>query len=160
MKEDDQQLFLKVKQGKLEAYEVLFKKYFKELYRFAFNFIRDATVAEEMAQEVFLYIWEKREKIEVQTTVKTYLYSAVKNKCLNYIKLELPKHQATSDVTETVLFVNEKDNNEYENERLKKYIAQAIDALPTKCKQIFAEWGFANLNVKGDNTMPTSKGNI
>ena len=74
--------------------EILFKKYYQELYRFAYNYLRDQVPAEEMAQEVFLYIWEKREQIEIKTTLKTYLYSAVKNKCLNYIKYEI--HRITS----------------------------------------------------------------
>lgn len=135
---DDNELFGKVKNGDLGAYELLFKKYYKELYRFAFNFIRDMTVAEEMAQEVFLYIWEKRKKIEIQTTLKTYLYSAIKNKCLNYIKLELPKQQAMSDVGDVMLAVTtEKRLEDAENERLKNSIKQAIDQLPTKCRQIF-----------------------
>ena len=135
---DDNQLFAKVKSGDLGAYEVLFNKYYKELYRFAFNFIRDMTISEEMSQEVFLYIWEKRGKIEIQTTLKTYLYSAIKNKCLNYIKLELPKQQAMSDVEDVMLAVsNQKGLDDTENERLKKSIKMAIDQLPTKCRQIF-----------------------
>lgn len=90
-----------------------------------------------MAQEVFLYIWEKRGNIEIQTTLKTYLYSAVKNKCLNYIKLELPKQQSMADISEVLLSVNTPKQDEGENEKLKKYIQSAIDALPKKCRRIF-----------------------
>lgn len=134
---DDLQQFAQVKRGDLAAYEVLFKKYFKELYRFAYTYIRDSTISEEMAQEVFLYVWEKRDKIEIQTTLKTYLYSAVKNKCLNYIKLELPKHRATGDVSEVMLSVSTEIKDEKENEYIKKNIKKAVDQLPTKCRQIF-----------------------
>jgi len=135
--ENDLLLFEKVKSNHLTAYEKIFKKYIKELYRFAFSYVRDAQIAEEMAQEVFLYVWEKRGQIEIQTTLKTYLYSAVKNKCLNYIKLELPRQQSMGDISEVMLSVSAGKKDEGENEQLKKYIKGAIDALPKKCRQIF-----------------------
>ena len=135
--ENDLLLFDEVKKGDLPSYEIIFKRYYKELHRFAFTYVRDPSIAEEMAQEVFLYMWEKRKKIEIQTTLKTYLYSAVKNKCLNYIKLELPKQQSMADISEVMLSVHSKLKDEGENEQLKKYIQSAIDALPKKCRQIF-----------------------
>ena len=135
--DSDLQLFSQVKNGDLSSYEVIFKKYYKELHRFAFTYVRDGAVAEEMAQEVFLYIWEKRNKIEIQTTLKTYLYSAVKNKSLNYIKLELPKQQSMADISEVMLSVSQSKIDEGENEQIKRYIQKAIDALPKKCRRIF-----------------------
>ncbi|MEQ9467529.1 MAG: RNA polymerase sigma-70 factor [Ekhidna sp.] len=135
--DNDLLLFQQVKSNDFSAYEVIFKRYYKELYRFAFTYVRDATIAEEMAQEVFLYMWEKRDNIEIQTTLKTYLYSAVKNKCLNYIKLELPRQQSMADVSEVMLSVSMPRKDEGENERLKQYIQSAIDALPKKCRKIF-----------------------
>ncbi len=135
--DNDLLLFQQVKNGAFSAYEIIFKRYYKELYRFAFTYVRDATIAEEMAQEVFLYIWEKRHNIEIQTKLKTYLYSAVKNKCLNYIKLELPKQQSMVDVSGVLLSVDISKRDEGENERLKKKIQTAIDELPGKCRKIF-----------------------
>jgi len=135
--EDDLLLFEQVKKNDLSAYETIFKKYFKALYRFAFLYVKDAQIAEEISQEVFLYVWEKRRRIQIQTTLKTYLYSAVKNKCLNYIKLELPRQQSMSDISEAMLSVSGGNKDEGESEQLKKYINSAIDSLPEKCRQIF-----------------------
>ncbi len=138
MDEDqDLTLFGQVKTGDFSSYEIVFKKYYKELYRFAFTYVRNGTIAEEMTQEIFLYIWEKRQKIKIHTTLKTYLYSAIKNKCLNYIKLELPKQQSMTDVSEVMLSVSGERFDEGENERLKQYIQTAVDALPKKCRKIF-----------------------
>ncbi|GAB4247150.1 MAG: RNA polymerase sigma-70 factor [Ekhidna sp.] len=134
---NDLLLFDQVKRGDLSSYEVIFKRYYKELHRFAFSYVRESSIAEEMVQEVYLYIWEKRAQIEIQTTLKTYLYSAVKNKCLNYIKLELPKQQSMGDLSEVMLSVSEGRKDEGENEQLKRYIKNAVDALPTKCRTIF-----------------------
>ncbi len=130
-------LFEKVKSDDLLSYEIIFKKYIKELHRYASSYVRDSQIAEEMVQEIFLYLWERRSQIDIQTTLKTYLYSAVKNKCLNYIKLELPKQQSMGDISEVMLGVNPKEEDEGENDLLKKYIQRAIDALPKKCRRIF-----------------------
>ena len=134
--EQDLALFDEVKKDNLSAYETLFKKYYKELYRFAFNYLRDAAPSEEMAQEVFLYVWEKREQIEIKTTLKTYLYSAIKNKCLNYIKYEVPRKNELEE-THLALMVTHQPEKSGDPEVMRKYISEAIDQLPTKCRQIF-----------------------
>ncbi len=135
-KEQDLELFERVKQDDQGAYEILFRKYFRELYRFAYNYLRDQVPSEEMAQEVFLYIWEKREQIEIKTTLKTYLYSAIKNKCLNYIKYEIPRNQELEE-THVALMITSQPEREEDSDKLKRHISAAIDQLPTKCKQIF-----------------------
>lgn len=137
MSKEDLLCFSKVKKGDFVAYEFIFNKYFKDLYRFGYSYLRDETQAEEIAQEVFLYLWDKREKIEIQTTLKTYLFSAVKNKCMNYIKIELPRQKNMSDVEQAKMFVSYDKDTTDNSELLKKQIKQAIDELPTKCKQVF-----------------------
>jgi RNA polymerase sigma-70 factor (ECF subfamily) len=134
--EEDLQLFQRIKQDDLEAYEIVFKRYYQELYRFAYTYLRDQVPSEEMAQEVFLYMWEKREQIEIKTTLKTYMYSAIKNKCLNYIKYEVPRKNELED-SHLALMVTEQPDQGVDTDRLKKYLEAAIDELPTKCRQIF-----------------------
>jgi len=134
--EQDLEFFQLVKSNDLQAYETIFKKYYQELYRFAYNYLRDQVPAEEMAQEVFLYIWEKRKQIEIKTTLKTYLYSAVKNKCLNYIKYEVPRKHELEE-SHLALMTTSQPEKEEDSEKMKRHITAAIDELPTKCRQIF-----------------------
>jgi len=134
--EQDLEFFQLVKSNDLQAYETIFKKYYQELYRFAYNYLRDQVPAEEMAQEVFLYIWEKREQIEIKTTLKTYLYSAVKNKCLNYIKYEVPRKHELEESHLALMTVSQPEKEE-DAEKMKRHITAAIDELPTKCRQVF-----------------------
>jgi RNA polymerase sigma-70 factor (ECF subfamily) len=134
--EEDLLLFDRIKQDDLTAYEIIFRRYYQELYRFAYTYLRDQVPSEEMAQEVFLYLWEKRGQIEIKTTLKTYMYSAIKNKCLNYIKYEVPRKNQLEE-SHLALMVTEQPDQEVDSGRLKKYIQAAIDELPTKCRQIF-----------------------
>ena len=134
--EEDLSLFDRIKQNDRGAFEVLFRRYYQELYRFAYNYLRDQAPSEEMAQEVFLYMWEKRNQIEIKTTLKTYMYSAVKNKCLNYIKYEVPRKNELEE-SHLALMVTEQPDREEDSARMKSYIEAAINELPTKCRQIF-----------------------
>lgn len=134
--DSDLALFDQVKQDDFKAYETIFRKYYQELYRFAYNYLRDQVPSEEMAQEVFLYIWEKREQIEIKTTLKTYLYSAIKNKCLNYIKYEIPRKHELEESHLSLLITTQPEKEE-DSEKIKKYIQEAIDQLPNKCRHIF-----------------------
>jgi len=134
--EQDLELFERIKRDDLKAYEAIFRQYYQQLYRFAYNYLRDQVPSEEMAQEVFLYIWEKRSQIEIKTTLKTYLYSAIKNKCLNYIKYEVPRKNELEESHLAMMMVNQPEREE-DSERMRRHIDAAVNELPTKCRQIF-----------------------
>ncbi len=134
--EQDLALFEEVKKDDLKAYETLFNRYYKELYRFAYNYLREQAPAEEMAQEVFLYLWEKRSQIDIKTTLKTYLYSAIKNKCLNFIKYEKPRRHELEE-NHLAMMITHQPEKSGDPELMKKHIEDAINQLPTKCRQIF-----------------------
>lgn len=134
--QDDHELFLNVKKDDLKAYEILFRKFYSQLYRYAYSLVRDESVAEEITQEIFLYLWEKRKQIELRAALKSYLFSSVRNKAINYIKIELPRLQATVDVSELQGF-NDPMMEVNEEARMKRKIQYAIDQLPQKCKNIF-----------------------
>lgn len=120
-----------------KAFEHLFKTYYTELCRFALRYVREEIASEEIVQEVFINIWERRSELNINSSIKAYLYKAIRNRSFNYIKLQLPKEQKKTDVD--VLSTFEADNKEEEllREDLKEYVNEAIDGLPRKCKAIF-----------------------
>ena len=68
-----------------------FDQYFHALVGFANKFVHDLNASEDLVQEVFVILWEKQDEYENETTLKVYLYRAVRNKCLNYIKKQQVK---------------------------------------------------------------------
>lgn len=136
MEQDDHGLWLGVKQDDLYAYELLFRRYYPVLHRYAFSLVRNDIVAEEIAQDIFLYLWEKRKQIDLRASLKAYLFSSVRNKSINYIKIELPRLQATVDVSEMV-GLSDPVMEINDEARLKAKIQYAIDQLPQKCRDIF-----------------------
>ncbi|MBL7966095.1 MAG: RNA polymerase sigma-70 factor [Prolixibacteraceae bacterium] len=133
---DDKELYLKLKEGNELAFQILFKKYYSAMCHFARQFLNDSEMAEETVQDMFVKIWEKRESLNIETSVKHYFFRSVRNHCLNQLQHEKIKKQYASKVLETA-------NHEISPEQyfievdLIKRIEASIDALPPKRKEIF-----------------------
>jgi RNA polymerase sigma-70 factor, ECF subfamily len=129
-------LFKEIKEGKLSAYDKLFLTYYQALCRFSLGFVKDENAAEDLVQDLFVHLWHNRTDIDINTSVKAFLYTSVRNRSLNYIK-----SQAARKRHETVHFenvYNETDEEPEDNmpEKL-VLIERAINDLPEKCRQIF-----------------------
>ena len=133
---EDQKLFELVKKDHLPSFEKIFRAYYEMLTNYALGMVRDRTIAEEITQELFMYVWEKRSKIQISSSLKAYLFSSVRNKSINYLKNELPRLQSTEDISSlSDQFSSEMTTDD--SERLKWKIQLAIDDLPRKCRDIF-----------------------
>ncbi len=103
---------------------------------FARQFLNDSELAEETVQDMFVKIWEKRESLNIETSVKHYFFRSVRNHCLNQIQHEKIKKQYAKVVLESA-------NHEISPEQyfievdLVKRIEASIEALPPKRKEIF-----------------------
>lgn len=137
MTDSNTELFNKVKLGDEKAFESLFKFYYQRLCNYACSMVGDVAEAEEVVQQVFINIWDKRDNIFIDTSFQSYVYRAVNNTCLNKIKqkkvhglhhenlkLELP--QSIESTSEAVL-----------SEELRAAINDAVDLLPEQCRLVF-----------------------
>ncbi len=99
--------------------------------------LNDHTTAEEMVQQVFFKILERKEPITIHTSVKAYLYKSVNNECLNYIK-----HQKVRKGFETHSNRDTKEQNTgpvagLQLKELEQQLKKAINELPEQCRTIF-----------------------
>ena len=76
----DNKIIELIKQGDITAFNTLFKSVYLQLY------IPDPEDAKDILQNVFLRFWEKRENIDIHTSLNAYLYRAIQNECLNYLR--------------------------------------------------------------------------
>src|SRR5690606_16169133 len=72
---------------------MIFRTHYVPLCNYAFTFVADRDMAEEIVQGTFLYLWEKREAMEIHSSLKSYLYTSVRNRCLNEIKRRKVRQQ-------------------------------------------------------------------
>lgn len=133
---DDKELYLKLREGDERAFQTLFKKYYSAMCHFARQFLNDSELAEETVQDMFVKIWEKRASLNIETSVKHYLFRSVRNQCLNQIQHEKIKKQYASMVLESAH--QDIDPEHYYIEvGLVQRIEKSIDSLPPKRQEIF-----------------------
>jgi RNA polymerase sigma-70 factor (family 1) len=132
----DEVLFNQVKNSDAKAFEQLFKNYYALLSHFASSYLNDLDESEEIVQDIFVKIWEKREEITIVTSFKSYLYQAVKNKCLNYIRNKKTQHSHLT-IIDKPEYENPQTIGEINASELNEKLFEALEELPPKCKQIF-----------------------
>jgi RNA polymerase sigma-70 factor, ECF subfamily len=114
-------------------FEELFRGLFKPLCGFAIKFTGDLDSAKNLVHEVFIQVWEKFDTLPVDINYKSYLYTSVRNRCLNHIR-DKKKFLTIENVVESQLV---EINTNLETSELELRIESAIASLPEKCRQIF-----------------------
>lgn len=79
------------RKGDVEAFRMIYEAHSKSLYRFAFSYLKDSFEAEEIIQDVFLKVWEKREEVDNEKSFTSYLYRITVNKIFNELKHRVVK---------------------------------------------------------------------
>jgi len=141
-----------------------FKAFFYDLFPvmvlFAKKYIPDEDDATDIVQESFLTLWEKKEEIKNEEGVRYYLYTLVRNKCLNFIKHQKAKDNYVFHEKEEVDFFEAT----YMEQEVFLMLREFIDALPSQTKNIMnlSLQGLSNKDIadrlnKSENTIKTLK---
>ena len=85
---NEPEIIAKIKSGDRRAYESLFLEQYKAMVWYAKKYVMETEVARDIVQDVFIYIWEKRQKLHIDKSISSYLFRAVKNAAINYLKRE------------------------------------------------------------------------
>lgn len=133
----EQQVFTALKEGHESAFEMLFKTYYQSLCKYAYSFLNDKDEAEEVVQAAFITVWDKRKAIEIQTSIKSYLYRMVRNSCLNVIKHEKVKKQHATYEMAGGEPSHESVSQSIISAELEQKIYEALKALPEQCRLVF-----------------------
>lgn len=135
-------------QGDREAFGEVFKTYYERLCNYANSFLNNMDEAEEMVQGTFLTLWEKRENIEIHSSVKSYLYQAVHNQSLNRIKHLKVRQMYSGHVLNTVSETVDSGNEKVIGDELEIKINEAVSALPDQCRRVFQLSRYENLTYE------------
>lgn len=136
MHPEEELIWTKICQRDLSAFEAFYKENYKMLYISCYRYVGHAELAQEIVNDAFLKIWESSGQINLQSSLKSYLYRTVVNMSLNAIKKEATakknlKSLASFSDTTTVA------DPDLEVEELKLQLYKAIDRLPPQCKKVF-----------------------
>lgn len=118
-----------------KVFESIFKAHYEHLVHFALKYVLEDDLAEEVVQDVFSNLWIKADSIVIRTSLKSYLFGAVRNACLNYLKHQKVRlayataQQSASSPSSEADFL--------ELDELKEKIDLAMAKIPEKCRVIF-----------------------
>ncbi len=123
--------------GNPQEFEQLFKQYYKELCRHSLRFVKQEEVAEELVQDVFIKVWQKKQQHNGPESIKAYLYTAVRNSSMNYLKSQFAR-QKFEDHKSTQNYLQTESTEEKLNYlELSLLVDEAVERLPRQCRTIF-----------------------
>ena len=132
--------------GDLKAYGVLFRRYYPILCAYATKFV-ELKDAEEIVQDVMLWLWENRETQTFETSLSQYLFKTVYHRAIN----QIVRHQSQLRA-DTLFYENMQemlqDTDFYQLEELQRRIREAVDALPPAYREAFVMHRFDNKSYK------------
>jgi RNA polymerase sigma-70 factor (family 1) len=138
-------LFSRVQEGEEDSFEILFNHYYPRLCAYAMIFVKFPDVAEEIVQETFITIWERRLFIFVKTSFKAYIYRSVHNNCINYLNNKKYLDRNHASVRSEILKQTELNIKNLDTEIIDKIVsdefnaefARALESLPQQCREVF-----------------------
>lgn len=135
----DEELVKKVKDGDIDAFEDIIKKYEKKIFSLIYNMLRNENEIEDIAQEVFIKVYKNLDKFHGDSSLYTWIYKIATNLCLDQIKKRKDiiymdeKLRVNDDEVEIQIPSDEKTQDElYEQKELKQKLEKCIEKLPEK----------------------------
>lgn len=131
-----------------QAFEQLFKAHYRGLHAYAHTILRDEDLAEEMVQGMFLKFWEKRELLNIQSSIKAYLYRSVYNDSMNYLKHQKIQTKYQDFTMHSMNTSHEPASAKLELSQLEMKLKEALNELPEHCRTIFQMSRFEELKYR------------
>ncbi|MGN7821268.1 RNA polymerase sigma-70 factor [Chitinophaga sp. 22536] len=132
----DLELISLLKRGEVAAFDLLYSRHWSGMYQAAFYLLRDQNACMDIVQDIFAWLWEKREELEIQA-VPSYLRSAVRFKVANYIRSGKIRDEFYTTLAGLSLPETPGPQDFLELNDLKVIITQVVNSLPEKCREIF-----------------------
>ncbi len=140
-KDDDIRIIEEIKKGNDKAFSELFDAYYNVLCFFSNKYVSDLDLSRSVVQQFFVDLWINREKISINQSVKSYLFTSVRNASIDYLRKNKERPEKVQEIAK--LQVPFRDL--VEEAELKERISMAINDLPHKCREIFITCRFDGL---------------
>jgi RNA polymerase sigma-70 factor (family 1) len=144
--ENEAQLVKSLSKGNLLAFNTLFREYSGRLYRFAYGYLKSEAESEELVQEVFTKIWEKRSELKKELSFKSYLFTIA----FNIIRKHFRTRKYISEYFKSRIWddLDTETSQKITYDSLYQYITELVNQLPERRKEIFIKSRFEGLNIK------------
>ena len=148
IKNIDHKVVTGLRNGDAIAFDILFNKYSQRLYSFSYKCLKSEEEAEEVVQEVFLYIWEKKDGLKSEYSFNSYIFTIA----YNIIKKHFNKKAKENAFKDEIIYLSLEERNNLDQIIDYKYllnrVEKVIDSLPERRREIFIKRKYEGLSIK------------
>jgi RNA polymerase sigma-70 factor (family 1) len=144
--QEESQLVVSLSKGNLLAFNTLYKAYSGRLYRFAIGYLKSETESEELVQEVFTIIWEKRTDLKEELSFKSFLFTIAFNIIRKHFRTRkyLVEYLRSGNIDD----LDQQTSQKITYDSLYKYISELVNQLPDRRKDIFIKSRFEGMSIR------------
>jgi RNA polymerase sigma-70 factor (family 1) len=143
MNADEEKIWRSIQKKDEQAFEQYYKEHYKIFYLAAIGYLKDAPLAEEIVNDIFLKLWEAATTVQIESSLKAYIYRAVINRSLNELDRTKRDRQHRKELSHRPQ--DTPDVRAMEDNELKITLYRAIDELPEHCRKVFMMSRFEGL---------------
>lgn len=119
------------------AFDYIFNYYYSALCAFSMQYVNDHDTVEDLVQDMFVTLWVEAPKLQIQSSLKAYLFASIKNRCFDF-----RKHKKVIEKYQTYfLFSSEGSENSadhhFSESELRQTIQKSLEKLSPRCREIF-----------------------
>lgn len=136
----DPDLIARIKRGDSKSLELVFRRLYPRLFAYANKFVHDHDDSKEIVQDVFLSLWNHRTNLDESKSLDAYLFTSVKNKCLNLLRakaLQNRRAQIMLGLYAEELTVTDNSHEILLANELQTAFDKALANLPVECRRVF-----------------------
>ena len=130
----DDLILVRIKKRDKEAFRYLYEFYFTKMVLFAESYLYDEEEARDLVQDLFFHLWDHASSLHVSSSIKAYLFTSVRNRCLNVLRDRKIRDEHNDKLFEAQLFSGTEDV--VIDEEVQQRLQEALDSLPDKCREI------------------------
>ena len=134
-----------------KAFEILYNKYWEQLYGMAYNRLKSKEAAEEVVQDLFTGLWDRRQNLKIYKSLASYLFCALKYRILNYISAQAVRQRHMEESRRMAVSCDHNTEEKLSFDELYALMQQEIGNLPKKCRLVF------QLNREGNTAKQIAK---
>lgn len=145
----EQLIIQKLRNGEQDAYRYIYDRHYVVLCQFANELVRDPFLAETIVGDVIFHLWEIRDTLDINSSLRAYLMRAVRNRCYNHISSEKEKKEVRLSTIESeasgwdaIIQSEEQPLGILLEHELEKEICKSINKLSDECKRVFRKSRF------------------
>ena len=127
----------RLRQGDPRSLELLFCEYWEPLYVMATSRLQNSAEAQDVVQSLFVDVWQRREQLHIKTSLRAYLYTALKYTILDHIRAQTVRQRYVQAIQQVVATSDNSTAETLAYRELKVKVDQGVRSLPERCGQVF-----------------------